>query len=141
MSSVLYTKQLKEPTSIRWQLLKLIFLLINLVWMVGSVVIAVIVVAMKEDPTELPYSTEKNVKLASDILTVVPLIISFIVNTVGFFGITQLNIRCIQIYTGFLVFNLLCSVILIHPVAILINSCFLVLVVCLINDLNKANFW
>lgn len=145
MSSVLYTKQLKEPTSMRWQLLKLMFLLVNLICMVGSVVMAVLVVAMKSDPQSQPPPSESepfnSLEIASDLLKVIPLVISFIINTVGFIGVTQLNIRCIQIYTGFLVFNLLCSLIMVHPIAIVINLAFLTLIVFLIDDINKANFW
>ena len=129
----------------RWQLLKLMFLLVNLICMVGSVVMAVLVVAMKSDPQSQPPPSESepfnSLEIASDLLKVIPLVISFIINTVGFIGVTQLNIRCIQIYTGFLVFNLLCSLIMVHPIAIVINLAFLTLIVFLIDDINKANFW
>ena len=116
--------------------------------MVGSIVMAVLVVALKTDQSKSSEDINtgntdplNNLEIASDMLKVIPLIISFIINTVGFIGVTQLNIRCIQIYTGFLVFNLLCSLIMVHPIAIVINLAFLTVIVFLIDDINKSNFW
>ena len=149
MSTRLYSDKLREPTTILWRVLKVIFLAINFTCMVASIVMTVVVALRKPDlpPLQDVHLEEGDgehktaIQLASDIVSVMPLFVSFMFNTIGFAGIFKLNIRCIQIYTGFLVFSLLCAIILVIPFAIGVDIAFLVLIVLLINEINKENFW
>lgn len=146
-----YDSGMREPTSTLWKVLKIVFLILNILVTIGIILSIVGCVALGAiasgkitdgDGNPLPDEAVQTAKIALAIA--VPMILLQTLQVVlGFVGVCKLHLGSLYVYTVFVVINLILNIVssamagfsagVIGQIGIILMMYFL------INELRKAN--
>ena len=141
---------LREPTSTLWKVLKVLFMVINVLASIGIFMLITFVIFVgiygkdftANDTPVFPDYYENYTEYL--ILYTSNIIASLIQVIIGFIGICRLNLKALYIYTGFILIDLvwqIASIILLkYSISIIIISLgYLTMMYFLIRELKREN--